>query len=137
MIVATPPAAGPATTPSASHELGVRVLVVDDDVTNRQVATLMLARLGVVADPVATGLDAVAAAGRGGHRLVLLDLHLPDVDGAEVARGRVPRTLPFRFSLDESFDVGADTGTPVTDAYRSPNTFGGTLRELRIEPVPR
>jgi signal transduction histidine kinase/DNA-binding response OmpR family regulator len=86
MIAATPPAARPATTPSASHELGVRVLVVDDDVTNRQVATLMLARLGVVADPVATGLDAVAAAGRGGHRLVLLDLHLPDVDGAEVAR---------------------------------------------------
>ena len=78
--------ARPPPSTSASRDLGVRVLVVDDDVTNRQVATLMLARLGVQADPVANGLDAVAAAGRGGHRLVLLDLHLPDVEGAEVAR---------------------------------------------------
>lgn len=71
---------------SAERPASDRVLVVDDDVTNRQVATLMLARLGLQVDAVATGLDAVAAAGRGGHALVLLDLHLPDVDGVEVAR---------------------------------------------------
>lgn len=54
-------------------------------------------------------------------------------DGVEIGRGRVPRTLQFRFSLDESFDIGADTGTPVSEGYRSPNAFGGTLRELRID----
>jgi arylsulfatase A-like enzyme len=59
------------------------------------------------------------------------------VDGSEVARGRVLRTLPFRFSLDESFDVGADTGTPVTERYPSPNVFRGTLNTLSLEWLPR
>ena len=29
------------------------------------------------------------------------------VDDKEVARGRIEKTLPFRMSLDETFDVGA------------------------------
>jgi hypothetical protein len=31
------------------------------------------------------------------------------VDGKKVAEGRIENTAPFRFSLDESFDVGEDT----------------------------
>jgi CheY-like chemotaxis protein/anti-sigma regulatory factor (Ser/Thr protein kinase) len=65
---------------------GDRVLVVDDDATNRHVAALMLARLGLEADGIASGAEAVEVALRGGHALVLLDLGLPDLDGAEVAR---------------------------------------------------
>ena len=33
------------------------------------------------------------------------------VDGNKVASGRIEKTQPLRFSLDESFDVGMDTGT--------------------------
>jgi DNA-binding response OmpR family regulator len=46
----------------------------------------MLARLGLEADGIASGAEAVEVALRGGHALVLLDLGLPDLDGAEVAR---------------------------------------------------
>jgi arylsulfatase len=48
------------------------------------------------------------------------------VDGKKVAEGRIENTAPFRFSLDESFDVGEDTGTPVIDEYdaRMPFRFG-------------
>jgi arylsulfatase len=57
------------------------------------------------------------------------------VDGKEVARGRIERTIPLRFSLDESFDVGEDTGTPVAEDYadRMPFRFTGTLRRLVID----
>jgi hypothetical protein len=39
---------------------GDRVLVVDDDATNRHVAALMLARLGLEADGIASGAEAVS-----------------------------------------------------------------------------
>jgi hypothetical protein len=32
-------------------------------------------------------------------------------DGKQVAKGRIEATVPYRFSGDETFDVGEDTGT--------------------------
>jgi arylsulfatase A-like enzyme len=57
------------------------------------------------------------------------------VDGKKVAEGRIDKTAPFRFSLDESFDVGEDTGTPVIDEYDSkmPFKFSGTLKKVEIK----
>ena len=37
------------------------------------------------------------------------------VDGKEVARQTIPHTIPFLMSIDETFDVGVDTRTPVDD----------------------
>ena len=54
------------------------------------------------------------------------------VDGAQVAEGRIPQTVRFRFSLDETFDVGRDTGTPVIEDYALPFVFGGTLQNVNI-----
>jgi arylsulfatase A-like enzyme len=60
------------------------------------------------------------------------------VDGKQVAQGRIERTCPFRFSLDESFDVGQDTGTAVIDEYETqmPFTFTGTLRRVDFKLGP-
>jgi hypothetical protein len=60
------------------------------------------------------------------------------VDGAKVAEGRIDLTAPFRFSLDESFDVGQDTGTPVIDEYdaKMPFKFSGTLGKLDVDLGP-
>ncbi len=55
------------------------------------------------------------------------------VDDRDVGKVRVERTVPVRFSLDESFDVGADTGTPVIDDYRLPFAYGGNLDALVID----
>ena len=38
------------------------------------------------------------------------------VDGAEVASGQLPHTLPFALEASETFDIGSDTGTGVDDA---------------------
>ena len=57
------------------------------------------------------------------------------VDGKPVAQGRVDRTTMLRFSLDETFDVGRDTGTPVIEDYDSmmPFPFSAKLDRFTIE----
>ena len=55
------------------------------------------------------------------------------VDGQEVAKGRIERTTPFRYSLDETFDVGADTGTPVNLDYDVPFTFTGVIEKVQVK----
>jgi arylsulfatase len=60
------------------------------------------------------------------------------VDGKTVATGRIERTLPFRLSLDETLDCGEDTGTPVSEEYRTPFKFTGELTKVTVnlKPVP-
>jgi arylsulfatase len=60
------------------------------------------------------------------------------VDGKQVAEGRIPRTIPIRFSLDETFDVGEDTGTPVAEDYldEMPFRFTGTLKRFVVVLEP-
>jgi arylsulfatase len=55
------------------------------------------------------------------------------VDDQRTGQVRVPRTVSTRFSLDESFDVGADTGTPVVEDYRPPFAYGGKLEAFTIQ----
>ena len=55
------------------------------------------------------------------------------VDGAQVGEGRVDGTEPMIFSGDETTDVGADTGTPVSDDYDAgENGFTGTVHRVAI-----
>lgn len=54
------------------------------------------------------------------------------VDGKEVARGRIPNTVPARFSFDETFDVGEDTGTPVSLDYDVPFKFTGQIEKVVV-----
>ncbi len=54
------------------------------------------------------------------------------VDNGIVAQGRIDRTYAFRVSLDETFDVGEDTGTPVSEDYAVPYRFTGTLNRVLV-----
>jgi len=54
------------------------------------------------------------------------------VDGKQVAQGRIDRTTPLRFSIDETFDVGEDTGTPVNLDYDVPFKFTGQIEKVVI-----
>ncbi len=54
-------------------------------------------------------------------------------DGKEIAKGRVERTIPIRISLDESFDIGEDTGTPVNLSYDVPFKFTGKIEKVTID----
>jgi arylsulfatase A-like enzyme len=56
-----------------------------------------------------------------------------EVDGKPVAEGRIERTIPIRVTLDESLDVGEDTGTPVTTSYDVPFRFEGNVDRVVID----
>jgi len=59
------------------------------------------------------------------------------VDGKEVARQTMDKTLPLVLQWDETFDVGADTGTPVDDSdYQVPFNFTGKIDRLTIKIDP-
>ena len=56
------------------------------------------------------------------------------VDGKEVASHKMEHTVPLILQWDETFDIGADTGTPVDDKdYQVPFKFTGKLAKLNIK----
>lgn len=55
------------------------------------------------------------------------------VDGKEVAKGRIDGTVPVRVSLDETLDIGEDTGTPIVRDYKVPFKFTGELEKVVID----
>jgi arylsulfatase len=59
------------------------------------------------------------------------------VDDKEAATNKVPHTLPFIMSIDETFDVGVDTRTPVDDKdYQVPFRFSGKIDKLTVKVGP-
>jgi arylsulfatase len=59
------------------------------------------------------------------------------VDGKVADAKRIPKTLPFLFPEDETFDVGVDTPTPIDDRdYQVPFRFQGRLIKLTVELHP-
>jgi len=65
---------------------GVRVLVVEDNPTNRIIATKILENLGASAETADDGHEGVEAAKRGGFDLILMDVQMPGMDGLEATR---------------------------------------------------
>jgi arylsulfatase len=61
------------------------------------------------------------------------------VDEKQVAEGKIPMTIGVRFSLDETFDIGQDTGTPVLEEYdnKMPFPFTGTLSKFVVVLEPQ
>jgi arylsulfatase A-like enzyme len=59
------------------------------------------------------------------------------VDGKEVAIKKIPHTIPFLLTIDETFDVGLDTRTSVDDEdYQVPFAFTGKIAKLTVELKP-
>lgn len=56
------------------------------------------------------------------------------VDGKEVARTTVKRTVPVAFTATETFDVGTDLGSPVSLEYfdRRPFSFDGKILAVDV-----
>jgi arylsulfatase len=67
----------------------------------------------------------VSGIGRGGTGLLI-------VDGKEVARQHMEHTIPLIMQWDENFDLGADTGTPVSNDYQVPFPFNGKLTKVTL-----
>ncbi|WP_304175493.1 ATP-binding protein [Phenylobacterium aquaticum] len=87
LIAVAPPAE--AETDHASvigSEAELKVLVVDDNSTNRTVLQTLLGHLGVASEAVRDGVEAVEAWGLGGWDVILMDIHMPEMDGLDASR---------------------------------------------------
>jgi CheY-like chemotaxis protein len=71
-----------------------RVLVVDDHPVNREVLVRQLGILGVACDTAEDGIQALAAWAPGRYAAVLADIHMPRMDGHELARRIRDRETP-------------------------------------------
>jgi PAS domain S-box-containing protein len=86
-VAVEPAEAQPAASESGAGMLeGVRVLVVEDNATNRMIATKLLENLGGSVETAADGHLGVEAAARGNFDLILMDIQMPGIDGVEAAR---------------------------------------------------
>lgn len=72
------------------NKLGVmphkRILLVEDNIVNQKVAIHMLERLGYKADIAGNGLEAVEAVERQHYDLILMDIHMPEMNGLDATR---------------------------------------------------
>ncbi|MDE2565904.1 MAG: response regulator, partial [Burkholderiales bacterium] len=90
-----PPAASGAASAEAllhTRHGGARVLLVEDNEVNREVALAMLDRVGLVVEMAADGQEAVAKARAAAYELVLMDMQMPVMGGLEATR--LIRALP-------------------------------------------
>lgn len=109
-LLPRPVAPAPASDAGAGRAL--RVLLVEDDVTNQLVVSRLLGRLGHQTEIAADGRAALEAFDRAGGRfdLVVTDLQMPHMDGTELIeqlRARVP-ALPIIVLTAHTMDASDD-----------------------------
>jgi two-component system, NarL family, sensor histidine kinase EvgS len=119
---------------------GHLVLVAEDNPTNQRVVRKQLEQLGCAADIAVNGLEALEMAKTGRYALVLMDHHMPEMDGLDATRAiraienstgakRTPIVAltanALRGEAERSFDAGMD------DFCAKPLTLAQLARVLR------
>lgn len=72
-------------TRAGSLTIGGRVLLADDNQINQQVGKELISRVGLTVDVAGNGLEAISALESHLYDLILMDLHMPEMDGYEAA----------------------------------------------------
>jgi signal transduction histidine kinase/CheY-like chemotaxis protein len=124
--IAAPPAEAPAVVAQAKAGeaplAGLKILVVDDNRTNRLVGLKSLEALGAEAETADSGEAAIAAAAKGGYDLILMDVNMPGMDGLEATR-RI-RDLPEPAAGVPIVALTADVMTHHQAAYHAAGMNG-------------
>jgi signal transduction histidine kinase/DNA-binding NarL/FixJ family response regulator len=132
--VALAPAQGEVVVEVATSEPQVpplRILVAEDNPVNQQVALGLLRRRGHSVDVVATGRAAVEAVGRRPYDVVLMDVHMPEMDGIEATRQI--RRLPGEAGQVPIIALSASAMKDETDACMAAGMLGHLAKP--IDPV--
>jgi hypothetical protein len=151
-------AAGEVIAAAAQVEVPVpplRILLAEDNLVNQQVALGLLGRRGHAVDVVGDGAAAVDAVRARTYDVVLMDVHMPHMDGIEATRairrlpgekGRVPilalSASAMRSEAESALAAGMDgaLGKPIDPVLlasvlaRHASTSGGTSRDPQVRP---
>ena len=124
---------------------GRRILIVDDNALNREIAGELLAGAGFKTDTAEDGrdaLDKIMAAPAGRYALVLMDIQMPRMDG--YAAARAIRALPeaekagipiYALSANATEELREKTREAGMNGYFSkPLNISQLLRTLEEEP---
>ena len=69
----------------------MRVLLAEDNAVNQKLALRLLERMGLRADVVGDGREAIGAIDKGRYDVVLMDVQMPEMDGLTATRQIVAR----------------------------------------------
>lgn len=120
---------------TCGHNVGMRVLVVEDDLRMANTLKRGLGRAGMAVDLTGEGLEALWMAGSTPYQVIVLDVGLPDIDGFEVCRRLradgvwTPILMLTARDATEDRVTGLDTG--ADDYLLKPFTFDELQARLR------
>ncbi len=122
-------------------ERAVRVLLLDDNPVNLAVGKALLQRLGVVVHTVGGAREALSAYRSDAFDLVLMDLHMPEVDGLQATRwlleGPGPHAVVVALTADTARDVHADCSEAGMVSVLTKPTRLEQLQACLAKVVPR
>jgi signal transduction histidine kinase/CheY-like chemotaxis protein len=105
--------------PAAQAGRPFRVLLAEDNQINQMLALALLRRAGFEVEAAPNGREALDAVARGGYDAVLMDVHMPEMDGLEATRriralpgalGRVPIVAMTASAMEEDRQRCLDAG---------------------------
>lgn len=133
-------AQGRSTEPVSNSQFrGLRVILADDDGVNRMVTKKLLEKLGCQVTSVSSGFECLIAltTAEKSFKIVLLDLHMPEMDGFEVAlriRKLCSQNWPSIIALTasaEEYVMERCLQVGMSGVIRKPILLQGMADELR------
>jgi signal transduction histidine kinase/CheY-like chemotaxis protein len=64
-----------------ANRLPLRILMAEDDIINQKIGFLILEKMGYIADIASDGLEVLSALERQTYDIILMDMHMPKMDG--------------------------------------------------------
>jgi len=107
---------------------GLRVLVVEDNPTNRLIATRMLEHMGARVETAADGRIGVEAVSRAAFDLIFMDVQMPVMDGVEATR--LIRAMPGEAGATPILAMTANALAHQTRSYLAAGMNGVVSKPL-------
>jgi signal transduction histidine kinase/AmiR/NasT family two-component response regulator len=126
----TKPVAGSGTVAIGQAGGELKILVVDDNATNRTVLQAMLGHLGVVCGLARDGHEAVALWEASPWDAILMDIHMPGMDGLEAGRIIRAREAAQGRARTPILAVTASVLTHETDRYLAAGMDGFVAKPI-------
>ena len=120
------------------------MLIAEDNAVNQKVALYILAKLGYRADVAADGKEVLHALDRQSYDIILMDVHMPEMDGLEATRRirqRDAATRPWIIALtanamygDRELCLAAGMDDYISKPIK-PEEMATALGRAKVRPV--